>query len=220
MRLLFLRALSTFPGYQLYGRQVPRAAQDHPLWRTTYSELQKRKLKWILVQAFRLGLLSGAKNEARVVPVNSSIRASAAEFRPNGMRVLPSIEVEDGEVKDNRAGNRPARGREPNLPKPPTPRGPARDINGAASKLGPQTTNMGRPITLKPVSTPVSTPGPRQEPPKFSTLPSGRGRGSVGRGHRCDCLRRRCTLWAWWMMHHVGESSPNSHRSAGLRFPS
>jgi THO complex subunit 2 len=151
---------------------------------TTYSELQKRKSKWILVQAFRPGLpvssstwisrrldtdcmqKSEAKDEARAAPANSSLRASAAEFKPNGARVPPSTEVEDGEVKDNRAGNRPAGGREPNVPKPLTPREPARDANAAASNPGPQTTNPGRSITPKPASTPVSTPEPRQEPSK------------------------------------------------------
>ena len=153
MRLLFSKALSTFSRpstswptsssnsktiteREAVSKNAPESEHGHRVdlsvtAQTTYSELQKRKSKWILVRAFRPGLpvsssawisrrlldtdciqKSEAKDEARAAPANSSLRASAAEFKPNGACVPPSTEVEDGEVKGNRAGNRPARGRE------------------------------------------------------------------------------------------------------------
>ncbi|KAL2143405.1 hypothetical protein VTI28DRAFT_10459 [Corynascus sepedonium] len=106
MRLLFSKALSTFSRpstswptsssnsktiteREAVSKNAPESEHGHRVdlsvtAQTTYSELQKRKSKWILVRAFRPGLpKSEAKDEARAAPANSSLRASAAEFKPN-----------------------------------------------------------------------------------------------------------------------------------------
>lgn len=191
----FLEQLKTITEREAATKNAPESEHGHRVdlsvtAQTTYSELQKRKSKWILVQAFRPGAAvssaawkprrldadcsqkSEAKDENKAAPANSALRASAPEFKPNDARAPPSSEVEDGEVKDSRGGNRPTRGREPNLPKPPTPREPAREANAANQKPGTPATNTGRPVTPKPGPAPSSTSGARQEPPQVLNPPT------------------------------------------------
>ncbi|KAK4032398.1 transcription factor/nuclear export subunit protein 2-domain-containing protein [Parachaetomium inaequale] len=88
----FLEQLKTITEREAASKNAPESEHGHRVdlsvtAQTIYSELQKRKSKWILVQAFRPGLPKReAKDEARVAPANSSLRASAAEFKPNASK--------------------------------------------------------------------------------------------------------------------------------------
>ncbi|KAJ4294886.1 THO2 plays a role in transcriptional elongation [Collariella sp. IMI 366227] len=186
----FLEQLKTITEREAPSKNAPESEQGHRVdlsvtAQTTYSELQKRKSKWVLVQAFRPGVVSrpvqapaqafadrkqknDGKDERRPSgPASSSLRASASEFRPNGRGQL-TAEVEDGEVTKDKAGNAPSRPREHNLPKPPPAREPLREANLPTQRGSPA---PGRPNTPKPALPPHSAG--RQEPPKFSTLPPG-----------------------------------------------
>ncbi|KAK4134725.1 hypothetical protein BT67DRAFT_303200 [Trichocladium antarcticum] len=172
----FLEQLKTITERESASKNAPESEHGHRVdlsvtAQTTYSELQRRKSKWILVQAFRPGVKSDTKEERRgSTTTNSSLRASAAEFKPKGGR---QPEVEDGEViKDSRTGNVATRTREPGLSNPPPAREPSREANNPhPQRAGPTTNSNGRPVTPKPAPVP-SGPG-RQEPPKFTTLPPG-----------------------------------------------
>ncbi|KAK4240884.1 transcription factor/nuclear export subunit protein 2-domain-containing protein [Achaetomium macrosporum] len=172
----FLEQLNTIKEREAATKNAPESEQGHRVdlsvtAQTAYSELKKRKSKWILVQAFRPGVSDGKNERRSTTPASSSLRGSATEFKPNGVRSQQPSEVEDGEVKDGRAGNTTAKAAEPNLPKPQPAREPSRETNSPAPKTGPESTDPGRPVTLKPLPAPYS--GSRQEPPKFSTLPPG-----------------------------------------------
>src|SRR5690606_8679570 len=136
----------------------------------TYSELQRRKAKWVLVQAFRAGVVStssqtfeqsgadhaqksdGRDEKGPTGPANSSLRASTAAFRPTAGR--PS-EVEDGEVDEARASNAAAKTNGPNLPRSLPAREPLREPNPPAPRTG-VAANSGRPVTPKPPPAPHS----------------------------------------------------------------
>ncbi|KAK3307472.1 transcription factor/nuclear export subunit protein 2-domain-containing protein [Chaetomium strumarium] len=171
----FLEQLNTIKDREAATKNAPESEQGHRVdlsvtAQTAYSELKKRKSKWILVQAFRPGVKSDGKDERRsTTPASSSLRGSAAEFKPNGVRSSQPTEVEDGEVKDGRAGNATAKAAEPNAPKPQPARESPRETNSPAPKT--ESTNSGRPGTPKPPAAPHSSS--RQEPQKFSTLPPG-----------------------------------------------
>ncbi|KAH7258391.1 transcription factor/nuclear export subunit protein 2-domain-containing protein [Fusarium solani] len=73
------------------------------------SELQRRKSKWVMVQAFRPGGAGAAQNET---DKSSNLRATAPEFRPGSSKALGAkqsgAEEEDGEVKDAKDSKSPA----------------------------------------------------------------------------------------------------------------
>ena len=203
----FLEQLKTITERESASKNGPESEQGHRVdlavtAQTTYSELQKRKSKWILVQAFRPGVVSAsarapgqastdgaqksdAKDENRgpAVPAGSSLRATAPEFKPNGARVVQQPpEVEDGEVKDSKAGNGtgtgtgPTRAKDPDPPKALPDREPPRETSAPAQKPAGTTGNnnaSSRPSTPKPAPAPAAASGPRQDQPKFSTLPPG-----------------------------------------------
>ncbi|GKU11391.1 unnamed protein product [Fusarium langsethiae] len=66
------------------------------------SELQRRKSKWVMVQAFRPGGAGPAQNESE----KASLRATAPEFKPGSAKPFRgkqnTAEEEDGEVKDSK----------------------------------------------------------------------------------------------------------------------
>ncbi len=183
----FLEQLKTITDRESASSNAPESAQGHRVdlsvtAQTTYSELQRRKPKWVLVQAFRPGVVSilsqsSGRSEAdypqksdgkdeKTAPTNSSLRGSASAFRPGAARPAQPSEVEDGEVDESRKGSRP---NGPNLPRPLPAREPPRDTNSPAPRPGPAA--AGRPITPKPL--PLPHQGGRQEPARFSTLPPG-----------------------------------------------
>lgn len=191
----FLEQLKTITEREAASKNAPESEQGHRVdlsvtAQTAYSELQKRKSKWILVQAFRSGVVSTSVQSPKqsstnptqkddFAPTNSALRASAADFKP-GTRRSHHQEVEDGEVKDGKDGksatktSTPARGRdkEPNLPKPPA-REPPRESNTAVQKAIPTTASFGRQNNSRSIPPTSVTSGNRAEPPKFSTLPPG-----------------------------------------------
>ncbi|KAK1836366.1 THO complex subunit 2 [Podospora conica] len=135
---------------------------------TTYSELQRRKPKWIMVQAFRPGLSADSKDDLRspTIPSQSSLRPSAPEFKPPAGAKKTSAEEEDGEVKDGK-GARITNGdaKVSNLPKPPLPtREPPKDQRSASNSTRPET-----PKAL--AAAPVSGSGTRTESGRYTTLP-------------------------------------------------
>ncbi|KAF5020527.1 hypothetical protein F66182_7459 [Fusarium sp. NRRL 66182] len=71
------------------------------------SELQRRKSKWVMVQAFRPG--GAAQNETDKA---SNLRATALEFKPGPAKLSKgrqnAVEEEDGEVKDAKDPKNPA----------------------------------------------------------------------------------------------------------------
>ncbi|KAI5459758.1 transcription factor/nuclear export subunit protein 2-domain-containing protein [Mariannaea sp. PMI_226] len=81
------------------------------------SELQRRKSKWVMVQAFRPG--SGGSTNA---DADKSLRPTASEFKPSirGAGGKHANEEEDGEVKDGKDSRSPV----PTGPSKPSPTGP------------------------------------------------------------------------------------------------
>ncbi|RGP73669.1 regulatory rlr1 [Fusarium longipes] len=65
------------------------------------SELQRRKSKWVMVQAFRPGGAGSGQTESEKAP---HLRATAPEFKPGSAKgKQTTAEEEDGEVKDSKA---------------------------------------------------------------------------------------------------------------------
>ncbi|KAK4192412.1 transcription factor/nuclear export subunit protein 2-domain-containing protein [Podospora australis] len=192
----FLEQLKTITEREGASKNAPESEHAHRVdlsvtAQTAYSELQRRKPKWILVQAFR----PGVKGDATLT--NSSLRGSAPEFKA-GLTRAQQAEVEDGEVKDSKTAKetgsgrprdreprereprerepreREARDKETSLPRPPT-RETLRENNNSLPPRSSSTNNQtGKSSNSR--STPVtSTPnsGGRTEQPKFSTLPPG-----------------------------------------------
>lgn len=140
---------------------------------TAYSELQKRKSKWILVQAFRPGMSGDARDEKTSnVRATSSLRGSAQEFKPTVPRKPTTAEVEDGEVKDGKTSK----------PSKEAPDGrdsgrttiPVRDRDStsrsSAAATTPARTNTPQPPPSVPASAPRGRPDNNN---RFSTLPPG-----------------------------------------------
>lgn len=198
----FLEQLKTITEREAASKNASESAMGHRVdlsvtAQTAYSELQKRKSKWILVQAFRPGAVSGhssvitrptltictQKGDSTPTP---GLRGSAAEFKPAGSRAHQA-EVEDGEVTKDGAGKKKsdsrARDEKHILPKPPPPREPLRESNGPGQRVGPANGPSGKPNSSRSNPTgPASSGGrperherherpERPEPPKFSTLP-------------------------------------------------
>ncbi|KJZ72972.1 hypothetical protein HIM_07544 [Hirsutella minnesotensis 3608] len=67
------------------------------------SELQKRKSKWVMVQAFRSNAAGGSRSEADKA-ANSNLRPMAPDFKPQPPKSsgtkISAAEEEDGEVRD------------------------------------------------------------------------------------------------------------------------
>ncbi|KLO88197.1 regulatory protein RLR1 [Fusarium fujikuroi] len=86
------------------------------------SELQRRKSKWVMVQAFRPGGAGAAQNEA---DKTNNLRATAPEFKPGPNKQSrgkqTTAEEEDGEVKDGKDLKNSATD-------PTKPTGPAKDL--------------------------------------------------------------------------------------------
>ncbi|KAK4218515.1 THO complex subunit 2 [Rhypophila decipiens] len=176
----FLEQLKTITDREAASKTASESEHAHRVdlsvtAQTAYSELQKRKNKWILVQAFRPGLTGDAKEEKSAsVPANSSLRASAQEFKPTTGKKQTTTEVEDGEVKDGKT-SKPSKetpnGREPREPARPSL--PVRDTasrSSAATTAAPARTTTPQPIP----SAPASAPGGRSETNnRFTTLPPG-----------------------------------------------
>ncbi|KAH6984768.1 transcription factor/nuclear export subunit protein 2-domain-containing protein [Ilyonectria sp. MPI-CAGE-AT-0026] len=71
------------------------------------SELQRRKSKWVMVQAFRPGSVGASQSDDK----SANLRATAPEFKPSTTRTpggkQATNEEEDGEVKDGKDGRSP-----------------------------------------------------------------------------------------------------------------
>ncbi|KAL2165083.1 hypothetical protein VTH06DRAFT_379 [Thermothelomyces fergusii] len=183
----FLEQLNAIKDRESASSNAPESAQGHRVdlsvtAQTTYSELAKRKSRWVLVQAFRPGAKSESRDEkGPAPPADAPLRGSAAPPKPGpGRPQQQSSEVEDGEVDESKAGQAaPGGNATSGLPRPPPPpptREAPRETNPPAPKTNASAANPpGRPSTPKPAPAPQS--GPRQEPPRepprFSTLPPG-----------------------------------------------
>ncbi|KAK3687381.1 transcription factor/nuclear export subunit protein 2-domain-containing protein [Podospora appendiculata] len=181
---------------------------------TAYSELQKRKSKWILVQAFRPAKM-GDNERGFSVPANSGLRASAPEFRAPAARNQSAAEVEDGEVKDSKVSRAVNGYTNSKDSLPPKQLPPAKE----PLKEGPpvQKPNMasapsGRPVTPKPApAVPALAPGSRPDSAKSSTLPPG-GHGLPSRPElpsRPDVpFPGRITTDRFGQVHHDSRREP------------
>ncbi|KAH7159816.1 transcription factor/nuclear export subunit protein 2-domain-containing protein [Dactylonectria estremocensis] len=113
------------------------------------SELQRRKSKWVMVQAFRPGSVGASQSDEK--PTN--LRAAAAEFRPStrtpGAKQTTN-EEEDGEVKDGKDS-----------------RSPAPDSMSKANPHGPKDTLPAKPAGLS------------RDTPNRDSSTSGQGRNSA-----------------------------------------
>ncbi|KAK4199457.1 transcription factor/nuclear export subunit protein 2-domain-containing protein [Triangularia verruculosa] len=183
----FLEQLKTITEREAASKNASESEMGHRVdlsvtAQTAYSELQKRKPKWILVQAFR----PGAKGDAGTA--TSGLRGSAVEFKPTSSRAQHA-EVEDGEVTKEGAGKKKsdarARDEKHSLPQPP-PREPLREPNVPGQRAGSANGPSGKPNNSRsnPAAPSSSSGRPerherherperpdRPETPKFSTLP-------------------------------------------------
>ncbi|TPX11988.1 uncharacterized protein E0L32_007291 [Thyridium curvatum] len=163
---------------------------------TAFSELQRRKSKWVMVQAFRPNA-SGKAQEEPKAGESTSLRPTAPEFKPKGAATAAAgqsaNEAEDGEVKDGKAGPTDAstagassRAGVPNKPAPAEkdPKRldaatPATSSRPSTPKPSPATTNHvpGRPETSR-TSGLTSLPHPSSLPNRPDVPAPGRGFGS------------------------------------------
>ncbi|KAF4973654.1 hypothetical protein FSARC_132 [Fusarium sarcochroum] len=136
------------------------------------SELQRRKSKWVMVQAFRPGGAGAAQNDTD----KSNLRANAPEFKPGPSKgKQTAVEEEDGEVKDAKDTKNPATDSSTKATGPakdllPAKPGSSRDSNKRDSApLGPRSSNAnsGASAGTKHDSRPNTLP---ERPPH--TLPS------------------------------------------------
>ncbi|PHH87356.1 hypothetical protein CDD83_8982 [Cordyceps sp. RAO-2017] len=95
------------------------------------SELQKRKPKWVMVQAFRSNAAGGPTSEAEKTP-SSHLRPSAPDFKPQMAKPpitkASATEEEDGEVQDATDGKAQPGAGTPREPQPSRPLDPARTL--------------------------------------------------------------------------------------------
>ncbi|KAH6890615.1 transcription factor/nuclear export subunit protein 2-domain-containing protein [Thelonectria olida] len=132
------------------------------------SELQRRKPKWVMVQAFRPGSAGASNADADKL---SALRPTAAEFKPsNRTGKQATNEVEDGEVKD---------GKDAKDTKSPlaTP-----DASSKAGAPDPKDRLPARPAGMpkEPASKRDSGPSGPSGPSRNSTSSSGSGAGLNG----------------------------------------
>ncbi|OIW28458.1 hypothetical protein CONLIGDRAFT_547079, partial [Coniochaeta ligniaria NRRL 30616] len=188
----FLEQLKTITERESASKTASESEEGHRVdlsvtAQTAFSELQKRKSKWILVQAFRPGTVSSdlgllrskirsmsklikaktgeSKDDAKQsTPTGTSLRPSAPEFKPSRpLRNQSGAEVEDGEVKDGKDSKdkkqQPTAG-PPSLPtKPSLPaRQPPKDSSsGPPSRPSVDSRPASRPSTPKPPPTSTAT---------------------------------------------------------------
>jgi THO complex subunit 2 len=181
----FLEQLKTITERESASKTASESEEGHRVdlsvtAQTAYSELQKRKSKWILVQAFRPGTVSSSssdlyrlrnkihdmaelikkaktgesKDDGRQptpVATTTNLRPNAPEFKPGRpMRSQTGGEEEDGEVKDGKDNKD---GKSESLPsKPSLPaRQPARDSSsGPSTRPTAESRSSSRPSTPKP----------------------------------------------------------------------
>ncbi|KAG5989147.1 hypothetical protein E4U43_004559 [Claviceps pusilla] len=71
------------------------------------SELQRRKTKWVMVQAFRQNAVAASRQEANTPQSGTHLRPNAPDFKPQNDKALATkvstAEEEDGEVQDKDA---------------------------------------------------------------------------------------------------------------------
>lgn len=169
---------------------------------TAFSELQKRKSKWMIVQAFRPGLVSaklpvderqepstdnrgksGDTSHSQSPATPSGLQPTAPEFNPRGQPGTVPADVEDGEVKDGKDSKRARTMPTDSIPPKPIRATPAPRVSEEHPLVGsqkptPDSTASGKPAIPKPPPKtsgpplPVTAP-PRPEPPRPSTLPLG-----------------------------------------------
>ncbi|GAB0138498.1 hypothetical protein EsDP_00006733 [Epichloe bromicola] len=111
------------------------------------SELQRRKSKWVMVQAFRQNAVVASRQETNATS-GSNLRPNAPEFKSQNDKAPiakgSTVDEEDGEVQDKEAA-REAASSTPKEPLPAKPLGPSRD-NAKRS----DTPSQSRPSTPKP----------------------------------------------------------------------
>ncbi|PFH59958.1 hypothetical protein XA68_11667 [Ophiocordyceps unilateralis] len=113
------------------------------------SELQKRKSKWVMVQAFRSNAAGGQGSETdRPSPsTRTTLRPTAPDFRPPATRPPAqsgSVDEEDGEVRDGMDNRRPSGAGTPQEPHPSRPSEPTRD---SLSRQDETATHQSQPST-------------------------------------------------------------------------
>ncbi|KAG6002023.1 hypothetical protein E4U21_003565 [Claviceps maximensis] len=104
------------------------------------SELQRRKSKWVMVQAFRQNAVAASRQEVNAPQSGSHLRPNASEFKPQNDKTLTTnaltTEEEDGEVRDKDAARETISGgnslKEP-LPAKPTDSGRDNAMRGDTS---------------------------------------------------------------------------------------
>ncbi|KAG8410060.1 THO2 plays a role in transcriptional elongation [Metarhizium acridum] len=112
------------------------------------SALQRRKSKWVMVQAFRQNAVTGSRQEGNKSSA-PALRPTAPDFKPQGDKTSSArtaAEEEDGEVQDKEA-TREISGSTLQEPLPPKPTGNGRD----STKLG-DTPGQSRSSTPKPAA--------------------------------------------------------------------
>ncbi|KAK2072434.1 hypothetical protein P8C59_006791 [Phyllachora maydis] len=121
---------------------------------TAFSELQKRKSKWMIVQAFRPGL-SGDTSHSQSPATPSGLQPTAPEFNPRGQPGTVPADVEDGEVKDGKDSKRARTMPTDSIPPKPIRATPAPRVSEEHPLVGsqkptPDSTASGKPAIPKP----------------------------------------------------------------------
>jgi THO complex subunit 2 len=211
----FLEQLKTITERESASKTASESEEGHRVdlsvaAQTAFSELQKRKSKWILVQAFRPGTVSSPDldflrsrirsmskliNEAKTgeskddgkqsTPTGTTnLRPSAPEFKPGRpTRNQTGAEVEDGEVKDGRDNK-------DRKPQPQPSAGPTSlpTKPSLPARQAPKDSSGGPPSRPAADSRPASRPS-TPKPPPTSTATSSAARSEppkpspLGGGH-------------------------------------
>ncbi|KHN99821.1 tho2 protein [Metarhizium album ARSEF 1941] len=115
------------------------------------SELQRRKSKWVMVQAFRQNADPGSRQESNKSS-GPAFRPTAPDFKPHGDKTSitknAAVEKEDGEVQD-REGTREKGGSTPQEPVPPKLAGNARDSTKPGETPGQSRSSTPKPAVAK-----------------------------------------------------------------------
>lgn len=191
----FLEQLKTITERESASKTASESEEGHRVdlsvtAQTAFSELQKRKSKWILVQAFRPGTVSSSdldvlRNKIRSIskliykaktgepkddakqaaPAGASLRPNAPEFKPGGpIRNQAGAEVEDGEVKDGKDNRDRKPQAQPSSGPTSLPTKPSLPTKQPAKDSGNDT-----PGRLTADSRPGSRPATPKPPPTSST---------------------------------------------------
>ncbi|KAH8884807.1 hypothetical protein GQ53DRAFT_379180 [Thozetella sp. PMI_491] len=143
---------------------------------TAFSQLQKRKSAWVLIQAFRPGPAGEAKSGS-ATPAANALRATAPEFKPGpASRARPVAEVEDGEVRDGKPRQTGITSSQPpsgSTRQPTTVRDGSRDSSISNAQKSATSAPSSNPSTPKAApATLASAPPGRSDSTRPSTLPS------------------------------------------------